>query len=150
MKGKNGLVIIFLFIVVGILYFAINNKGVDQTYLLPMNFKGCVVIYYGEKEAPPLKMKNNEIIYKVPKDGIIYTSSPQEFGWVNNEKSGEFQLSAFYVDETGKKIEELPQEEIRFGATGSVQEEGKPERKHYYQIFGSKDVENQGCPAVHP
>ncbi len=47
------------------------------------------------------------------------------------------------MDESGDKVKELPQEKIRFGATGSVQEKGKRERKYHYQIFGSEEIENQ-------
>ncbi len=49
-----------------------------------MGFKGCVFINYGVKRAPPLEIENNEIKYRVPENGIINTSSPREFGWVNN------------------------------------------------------------------
>lgn len=45
-----------------------------------------------------------------------------DFGWVNEKHSGAYQLRAFYVDEKGEKIEELPQEKIRFGANGASQE----------------------------
>lgn len=125
-----------------------NKTGVDQTYLLPMNFKGCVVINYDVIKAPPLQIKNNEITYTVPDDGIIDTSSPMEYGWVNKNHSGALRINAFYVDENRKKVKRVPQKEIRFGATGSMQEAGQPEKKYRYQIFGSKEIENQGCPAV--
>ncbi|MFS0646080.1 DUF6843 domain-containing protein [Siminovitchia sp. 179-K 8D1 HS] len=149
MKSKIGIIVLTL-LVIGAVYLIMNSnkKGVDQTYLLPMDFKGCVVINYEVKGAPPLKIENNEIKYKVPKDGIVYTSSPMEFGWVNKKHSGSYQSKAFYVDKNGDIVKELPQEEIRFGATGSIQEEGEQERKYYYQIFGSEEVENQGCPQL--
>ncbi|MFD0770078.1 DUF6843 domain-containing protein [Bacillus sp. CGMCC 1.60114] len=149
MKAKIGIVLLF-FIVVGATYLFLNSnqQGVDQTYLLPNGFEGCVVINYDVKDAKPLQIENNEIIYKVPKDGIINTSSPMEFGWVNKKHSGSFQLKAFYVDESGKKIKELPQDKILLGANGSAQEDGKPKKDYFYQIFGSKEIENQGCPAI--
>ena len=145
MKTKIGLAVLALFFI-GVMYrFVVNQEGVDQTYLLPSEFEGCVVINYNVKGALPLKIENNEIIYKVPKSGIIDTSSPSDFGWVNEKHSGAYQLSAFYVDEKGEIIEELPQEKIRFGANGSSQEEGKPEKHFSYQIFGTKETENKGC-----
>lgn len=148
LKTKIGIAVLIL-IFLGTMYrFIANQDGVDQTYLLPLGFEGCVVINYNVKGATPLKIENNEIVYKVPKTGVLYTSSPSDFGWVNKKHSGAYQLHAFYVDEKGEKIEELPQEKIRFGANGATQEEGKPEKHHSYQIFGSEDIENKGCPAL--
>ncbi|MFP7296879.1 DUF6843 domain-containing protein [Neobacillus niacini] len=133
----------------GLMYeFFVNQEGVDQTYILPSGFEGCVVINYNVEGAKPLKIKNNEIVYKVPKSGILNTSSPFDFGWVNDKHSGAYQLRAFYADEKGEILEELPQEKIKFGATGAIQEEGKPEKHYFYQIFGSEEIENKGCPAL--
>ncbi|MEI2358543.1 DUF6843 domain-containing protein, partial [Mesobacillus zeae] len=102
MKTKIGLAVLALFFI-GVMYrFVVNQVGVDQAYLLPSEFEGCVVINYNVKDALPLKIENNEIIYKVPKSGIIDTSSPSDFGWVNEKHSGAYQLSAFYVDEKGE------------------------------------------------
>lgn len=125
-----------------------EQEGVDQTYFLPKGFEGCVVINYNVKGAPPLKIEGDGIIYQVPKTGIVNTSSSYDFGWVNEKHSGSYQLYAYYVDENGSIIEEVPQENIRFGANGSTQEEGKEEKHFYYQIFGSEEVEKAGCPAL--
>ncbi|CAM3280007.1 hypothetical protein EDM52_11970 [Brevibacillus invocatus] len=151
-KIKISVAIVFILLFAGIAAFiftkGVGQKGVDQTFLLPMDFEGCVVIYYDHKDALPLQIVNNEIIYSVPKDGVIRTSSPMEFGWVNKNSSGAYRTRAFYVDRYGKKIDELPQEDIRFGATGSVQEQGGFEQKHFYQIFGSEEVEERRCPQL--
>lgn len=148
LKTKIAIVMLIL-IFLGALYKLLDNQeGVDQTYLLPLGFEGCVVINYNVDGAKPLKIENNEIIYRVPKSGIIYTSSPFDFGWVNEKHSGVYQLRAFYVDQEGEIIEKLPQEQIRFGANGAVQDEGKREEHYYYQIFGSEEIENKGCPAI--
>nr|WP_259547716.1 hypothetical protein [Heyndrickxia oleronia] len=148
LKIKIGIAVLVL-IFLGVMYkFLVNQEGVDQTYLLPSGFEGCVVIHYNVDGAKPLKIENNEIVYKVPESGILYTSSPSDFGWVNEKHSGAYQLRAFYVDEKGEKIEELPQEKIRFGANGAYQEEGKPEKHYFYQIFGSEEIENKGCPVL--
>ncbi|KZE37166.1 hypothetical protein AV656_11335 [Bhargavaea cecembensis] len=148
---RAGMTLSVLFVAALIYLSAISSQpGVDQTYLLPLGFKGCVLINYEVEGAPPLKVEDNdnEIVYHVPDGGIINTSSPMEFGWVSNENSGPLQLRAFFVDEVGNKVQELPRENILFGANGSIQEEGKPERTYYFQLFGSKEVETEGCPAV--
>lgn len=146
---RAGMIVSVLFIAALLYLSAINSEpGVDETFLLPMGFEGCVLINYEVVGAPPLKIEDNEIVYQVPDDGIINTSSPMDFGWVSKENSGAYRLRAFYVDQAGNKVQELPQEKIRFGANGSVKEEGKPERTHYYQLFGDEEVEAEECPAL--
>lgn len=148
MKAKIGITVIVL-IFLGVMYkLSVHQEGVDQVYLLPSGFEGCVVIHYNVDDAEPLKIENNEMIYKVPKSGILNTSSPYDFGWVNEKHSGAHQIRAYYVDDNGEIIEQLPQEQIRFGANGSYQEEGEREKHYFYQIFGSEEMENKGCPAL--
>lgn len=44
------------FIFLGVMYkFLVDQEGVDQTYLLPSGFEGCVVIHYNVDGAKPLK-----------------------------------------------------------------------------------------------
>lgn len=147
---KTGVGFTFLVLLTAFLtyLFVENRNGTNQTYLLPDQFEGCVVIYYDIEGAEPLTVDDNTITYKVPADGIIHTSSPYHFGWVNENHSGSHQIEAFYVDEEGTIVEELPQENIRFGASGSVQEDNKAPQDYFYQIFGTKETENRGCPQV--
>lgn len=140
-------VLVIVFMILGIFFVIDNRKGVDQTYLLPQDFEGCAVIFYDVAEALPLEIVDNEIIYEVPEEGILYTSSPMDFGWVSKKQSGAFQLVAFHVDKAGKIINQLPEEEILFGANGSMQDD-KGTQDFYYQIFGSAKTLEKGCPAV--
>lgn len=125
-----------------------GQKGMDEKYLLPSGFKGCVTIEYDVKDAAPLTIKDNEIIYKVPKNGIIQTSSPSTLGWTNEKTSGSYKINAFYVDEKGKTIEKLPQEKVRFGGNRTIEEDGKPKVEIFYQIFGTKEDEEKACSNI--
>ncbi|WP_143242239.1 DUF6843 domain-containing protein [Bhargavaea cecembensis] len=144
--SRIGMVVLSLFLA-GFIFIGIvsGKKGADETYLLPDGFEGCVVVRYDVKGAPPLKFTDNEIVYTVPESGIIDTSSPMELGWASEHGSGPYRTKAFYVDENGNRVKELPQEKVRFGANGATQEEGKPERKYQYVIFGSEKTESLGC-----
>ena len=124
-----------------------EEEGVDQTYLLPAGFEGCVLIRYDIPDAPKLKIEDSEILYTVPEDGIIETSSPYDFGWVNENHSGGYELNAFYIDGEGKRTGQVPQEEIGFGANGSSQKNGRGHEEHfYYQFFGKDASEKASCP----
>lgn len=143
------IVVAIMFIGNLILFIATSQKGADETYLLPEGFEGCVVINYEVQGAPPLELKNDEIVYHVPEDGVINTSSPLELGWVNKDYSGPNREKAFYVDKQGNQIKELPQEQIHSGMTGSTTwHENQPERIQQYVLFGSEDMASQGCPAA--
>lgn len=148
MKIKIGFTIFILLVVIfAFILINDNRKGVDQTYILPLNYEGCVIIYYDIENAPPLEMVDNMITYEVPEDGIIKTSSPMEFGWVSRNHSGSYQLHAFYIDKNGNKVRELTHDEMPFGATGSMESEEKVQ--HYYmQFFGPDGIENKGCSAA--
>ena len=140
---------LILLLLVGAIFFLYEEDGVDQTYLLPAGYEGCVVIHYDIPDAPELKAVNNEIVYRVPEDGLIETSSPYDFGWVNEKHSGGFELKAFYVDEEGNRTGQLPQEEIGFGANGATQYgDGKEEEHYFYQFFGKDASEKASCPKI--
>ncbi len=147
MKKILGIVISVIVILGFFTFYLSNQEGADQTYLLPSGFEGCVVIYYNVKGAPPLKIDNNEMVYRVPKNGVIETSSPYDTGWASEKSSGPYQTTAYYVDEKGEIIEKLPQENLRFGALGSNQGD-TPGQEFFYQIFGTKETEDKGCPQV--
>jgi hypothetical protein len=93
-------------------YWLYSNQPYDEEYLIPKGFKGCVYIVYNVQGAPPLKVIDHTILYKFDKDGVLVTSSPEDFGWEGKEHSGFFEARYFYIDENGKKIAEIPQEMI--------------------------------------
>ncbi|QPA31254.1 DUF6843 domain-containing protein [Thermaerobacillus caldiproteolyticus] len=88
------------------------DEAYDEEYFIPKDFKGCVYTVYNVQGAPPLEVRDYTILYKFDKDGVLVTSSPENFGWEGKEHSGFFESRYFYVDENGKKISEIPQKMI--------------------------------------
>lgn len=133
---------LFILLFAGITAFIITKgvgqKGVDQTYLLPIDFEGCVVIHYDQKNAPPLQIVNHEITYSVPNDGVIRTSSPMEFGWVNKNSSGAYRTRAFYVDRYGNKISVLL----------ALYRNMEFQNKNTFIKYLDQEVEDRGCPQI--
>lgn len=66
---------------------AISMKAVlsrhPMRYLIPDGYRGWINISFGE-HAPPLPMVNGEYICKVPKSGVLLTSSHVEDGWASD------------------------------------------------------------------
>lgn len=118
--------IVTFLIVVGGTYWMFSKEGpYDAAYAIPEGFKGCVYIVYNVEDAPPLEVKDNTIQYKLDEDGIMLTSSPEDFGWEGERRSGFYNSDYFYVDENGNKTEDIPQEMIIGEVLGESTQVGK-------------------------
>ncbi|MCM3638963.1 hypothetical protein M3152_14765 [Sporosarcina luteola] len=80
-------------------------------YHLPEGFKGCVNIYFNQPNEKELEIVDDTLLFVVPKQGDILTSSTYKFitdlGW-HKEK-------AFYVDKDGKPVNEINTTEFPIG-----------------------------------
>ncbi|ANB58128.1 hypothetical protein GFC29_3222 [Anoxybacillus sp. B7M1] len=104
------IVVIVIFIGGG--YWLHSRQPYDEEYLIPKNFKGCIYIVYNIQGAPPLTVREHTIFYTFDQNGVLITSSPEDFGWEGKLQSGFFKTHYFYIDENGKKIAKIPQEMI--------------------------------------
>ncbi|MEC3884039.1 hypothetical protein VKA52_09920 [Halobacillus sp. HZG1] len=126
-----------------------TQEGVDRKWLVPEGFSGCAVIRYNVEGAEPLTInENNEFVFEVPRDRVIETSSPQDYGWVNEDHAGPFQISAYYVDEDGKIIEEIPWEDIGPGSNGTFVDADGTEYHHATQYFNADRSPFTKCPKI--
>lgn len=83
------------------------KSATNEVYLIPDGYKGCVGVFYNFKDAPPLKIEDKKIIYRVPKDGILKTSSNKTFGKTNEHDSGRHNVKYYYVDKNGNQVQRL-------------------------------------------
>ena len=66
--------ITFIFFYIVVMYYIYDSeKGIK--YLFPENYKGWVCITYASKNSPKLKEENGFLVIKIPKNGIVKTSS---------------------------------------------------------------------------
>ena len=49
-------------------------------YVLPDGYVGWVVIHYDHPGAPPIELKDKELVFDIPETGVLYTQSQQESG----------------------------------------------------------------------
>lgn len=106
-----GIIIIY----VVILYNENSAKADFQTvvYEFPNTFRGCAVIFYDVEGAPPLEIVNERLTFSfLPNKEVLLTSSPQTFGWANEEHSGWYQTEIYVGDK------QLPADSIH-ATTGS-------------------------------
>jgi hypothetical protein len=57
----------------------------SSKFLIPVNYVGWVAVKYGEAKAPALQTKDGVLIYRIPPDGNLATSSALEQGWGEDE-----------------------------------------------------------------
>jgi hypothetical protein len=81
-----------------------NDSRSSSRFELPSGYRGWVFIFWQTNSAPPLPESAGERIFRIPADGVLYTSSEGEYdGWAND---------SYYWTHRDGRLE-------RFGSTGS-------------------------------
>ncbi|WP_093192661.1 DUF6843 domain-containing protein [Salimicrobium halophilum] len=80
-----------------------NFNAADEVYLIPEGYEGCVRVIYDLEEHPALPMENHTITHKIPEGGDLKTSSPSDFGWAYEDRSGLRNVDYYYVDDNGER-----------------------------------------------
>lgn len=71
-----------------------------EVYEFPEGFQGCAIIFYNVETAPPLKIREGKLTKTFLQNGeVLLTSSPQQFGWANDEHSGWHEVEIYVGDE---------------------------------------------------
>lgn len=52
-----------------------EDRELVHTYLIPEDFAGCAWIHYSQPGEKPLEIENDEVIFKIPRNGFLYTST---------------------------------------------------------------------------
>jgi hypothetical protein len=61
-----------------------NSARPAMRFLIPDGYKGWIRIEFDVQGAPALPMEGSEYILKIPPEGILRTSSGQQFGWARD------------------------------------------------------------------
>jgi hypothetical protein len=83
----------------GLIYFGTNHVP-PETFLIPQNFRGKIVLYYDEPYGKEIGKEDGRYIYHVPNNGIMVLKNKLETGIINQRY--------FIVDSTLKITKELP------------------------------------------
>lgn len=92
--------------VILILCFSLVSSCIEyaepQSYLLPDGFTGAFVVVFNQKEGTPKEYENGKRIYRIPKNGVLFTQFDIDFRVFTPESS-----KTYYVDSLGRKIDSL-------------------------------------------
>jgi hypothetical protein len=56
----------------------------SSRFLIPDGYTGWVRIEFEVKDAPPLPTDRGEYVLQIPPNGVLRTSSPEQYGWAND------------------------------------------------------------------
>jgi len=112
-----------------------EKKRTPARYLIPADYDGVVITVFNQQGFPELPLVDGFRVHKYPADGILITSSGQEFGWASDETLD------VLTDGTHRR---LPTRHSggrceRFSATGSQSRGGVTELEYYFKAVGSDE-----------
>jgi uncharacterized protein DUF6843 len=85
-----------------------GQQKVKETFFIPIGFEGRIDVIFNQPDAQPIPIENGRRVYKIPKDGILLTSSKIETGFIDQEY--------YYLDNAGIKtkieIQDLNSQDI--------------------------------------
>ncbi len=96
-------------------------------FVLPAGYVGWVRVEFGVSGAPPVPVEDGQYVFRIPRSGLLKTSSPEQYGWGKDR---------YYYD-TGRGYSSLPtgqrQDCLIWGLING--EEGGTSGKQPYQEF---------------
>jgi len=112
-----------------------EKKRTPNRYLIPANYEGVVITVFDKQGFPELPLVDGFRVHKYPDDGILITSTEQEFGRASDETLDVLEDGTHRrlpTRHSGGRCE-------RFSATGSQSGGGLTEIVYYFKAVGSDE-----------
>ena len=61
-----------------------NSTRRPSRFLVPQGYTGWVRVEFEVPGAPPLPIEAGQYVLRIPADGILRTSSPEQYGWAKD------------------------------------------------------------------
>jgi hypothetical protein len=61
-----------------------HNSLRSSRFLIPDGYTGWIRIEFEVHGAAPLAMEGGEYVFRIPADGVLRTSSPEQYGWAQD------------------------------------------------------------------
>ncbi|MFZ0773999.1 MAG: DUF6843 domain-containing protein [Candidatus Sulfotelmatobacter sp.] len=62
-----------------------NSTHRSSRFLIPEGYTGWVRIEFEVQGSPPLPMEGAQYVLKIPSDGVLRTSSAEQYGWAKDQ-----------------------------------------------------------------
>ncbi len=120
--------IVLIVIYMGFMYYAYYPRE-GKKYFFPEGYRGWVCITYEKEGAPSLEIEKNALILKVPKNGVIETSSRSTIVQAEGYYVPTYSEYYYYSEKGVRETRELV-----MGGGFTVQQDGKKEYTSYFWI----------------
>ena len=112
-----------------------GKRRTPAKYLVPFGYEGVVITVYEQEGFPALPTIDGLSIHRFPADGILITSSKQEFSWASDKivdalDGGSNRAIPYSL--SGERVE-------RFSATGTRSGAGIPTIRYEFKAIGSDE-----------
>ena len=110
-----------------------EKKRTPARYLIPADYEGVVITVFGQPGFPTLPTKDGFRVHDYPDDGVLITSSAQEFGWASDETLDVLKDGTFRRISSGNVVDRRE----HFSASGSQEGGGEPKIEYAFKVIGS-------------
>jgi hypothetical protein len=109
-----------------------EKRRTSERHLIPSGYEGVVITIYDQVGFPELPVRDGYRFYEYPEDGILITSTKQEYGRASVET---FDVLA---DGTHRRITyDVGDRQEHFAASGSQEGGGEPKIEYVFKVIGS-------------
>jgi hypothetical protein len=99
----------------------------SSRFLIPEGYTGWIRIEFEVQGAPPLPIENDQYVLKIPANGMLRTSSPEQYGWANDHYY-------YYSAETVRAIPDSGQSAMIWGKING-EASGSSGKRKYEEFF---------------
>jgi len=126
-------ILAFSLLAASVSFVGCKERRTPVRYLVPSTYEGVLVTLFDQPGFPPLANEDGFVICDFPDDGIIITSSKQEYGWAADE------LLDVLPDGSRRRIPSKGDggRRERFSATGSTSGYGRATVVYRFTAIGS-------------
>jgi hypothetical protein len=110
----------------------------SSRFLIPENYTGWVRIEFEVQGASPLPTEGDEYVITIPADGVLRTSSPEQYGWTHDHYY-------YYSGQTMRSLPDSGEGALIWGKLNG-EASGKSGNRKYEEFFvgTAEQFKNQG------
>lgn len=104
-----------------------NSTRHSSRFLIPQGYTGWIRVEFEAQGASPLPMQHGEFVLKIPADGVLRTSSREQYGWAKDH---------YYYESAGgvRPLPDSGQEGLIWGKING-EESGASGKRKYEEFF---------------
>ena len=114
----------------------VNSTHRSSRFLIPEGYTGWIRIEFEVQGAPPLPMEGGQYVLRIPSEGVLRTSSAEQYGWAKN--------SYYYYSAQG--VRSLPDSGSAVLIWGKIngEESGASGKRKYEEFFVGTEQQFRG------